>query len=335
MKNEFEERWRQEITERKGQLKTPADLLRRKVSAEDYIDSAIIAGVELTDILAGKVAESQIPNQVIEAFHEQYPQYGNSFVEAVQHFYNEPDRLMGLVSGIKGKLFEIYYVDWLNHGHLPAGYIADLAEHANNPAWDVAIHDAHGQVAELLQAKASEYLGHAYEALAAHPNIDVVIPEDVYEHLSGHESIFEHLVNGHVNLADVNGTMNDAVDAAHNAGVAEHFPIAGPIIVIGVTAWMNFQKYKHNQMPLKEYLQHITERGALSVIASGAGWAVTALAHEPFIGLPVSVGIRLLGGQALHNYHQREKLDCMVAAADESRNALTSGVQKYLPAFTV
>ena len=86
MKNEFEERWRQEITERKGQLKTPADLLRRKVSAEDYIDSAIIAGVELTDILAGKVAESQIPNQVIEAFHEQYPQYGNSFVEAVQHF---------------------------------------------------------------------------------------------------------------------------------------------------------------------------------------------------------------------------------------------------------
>lgn len=68
-----------------------------------------------------------------------------------------------------------------------------------------------------------------------------------------------------------------------------------------------------------------------AVVACGAGWAVTALAHEPFIGLPVSVFVRLLGGQALHNYLRREKLDHMVAVVDESRKALTSSMQNYLP----
>lgn len=330
MNPDFEERWRKEIAKRKGQLKKPIELLRRSVSAEDYIDSAVIAGVELTDIIAGKVAESRIPDQVIEAFHEQYPQYGSSFVEAVQHLYDEPDRLMGLVSGIKGKLFEIDYVDWLNH-HLPAGFTADLAEQANNPAWDITIHDAHGHVAEHLQAKASEYLGKAYEALAAHPNIDVVIPEDVYDQLSGHESIFEHLMNGHVDLADINGTMNDAVGAAHDAGAAEHFPIAGPVIVIGLAAWMNWSKYRTKQMSLREYVQRITERGILSVIASGAGWAVTAISGEPLIAIPTSVAVRLTGGQVLHNYHRREKLDGMVTAINDSQKALKSRAQKYLP----
>ena len=238
---------------------------------------------------------------------------------------------MGLVSGIKGKLFEIDYLDWLNHGHLPAGFSADLAEHANNPGWDVVIHDSHGHIAELLQLKATESLSHVYDALAAHPDIDVVIPEDVYQHLTGHEDLLGHILDGHTSLIDLNSNMGDAVDAAQHAGAAAHFPIYGPILVIGLTVVMNWSKYRNKQMSLKEYLQNICERGALAGIASAAGLAANALAHEPFIGLPVSVAVRLVGGQALHNYHRREKLDQLVVIADESRNALTSGVQKYLP----
>lgn len=72
MKAELERRWAEEIDKRMGQLKTPLDVMRRHVSGEDYIDSAILAGVSISDILAGQVAESHVPPQVIEAFHDQY-----------------------------------------------------------------------------------------------------------------------------------------------------------------------------------------------------------------------------------------------------------------------
>jgi hypothetical protein len=47
-------------------------------------------------------------------------------------------------------------VNWLDHGHLPAGYHAELAQHANNPAWDILIRDPHGHTDNLLQLKATE-----------------------------------------------------------------------------------------------------------------------------------------------------------------------------------
>src|SRR5205807_1092127 len=122
------------------------------------------------DIIAGKIAESQIPPDVIEAFHAQYPQYGSSFVDAVNHLSAHPDQLAGLISGVKGKLFEIDYIEWLNNGHLPTGWTAELAGHANNPAWDVAILDAHGRLDEVLQLKATESLAYVKEAIAAHPD---------------------------------------------------------------------------------------------------------------------------------------------------------------------
>ncbi len=99
-------------------------------------------------------------------------------MDAVKHLAPNPHELAGLISGIKGKLFEIDYIDWLNHGHLPDGWTAELAHSANNPAWDIAIHDGHGHVAELLQVKATESLAYVREAIAAHPEIDVVVPKN-------------------------------------------------------------------------------------------------------------------------------------------------------------
>ena len=47
--------------------------------------------------------------------------------------------LVGFVSGVKGKLFELQYVDYLNDGHLPDGFRAELAGNPTNPGWDIAI----------------------------------------------------------------------------------------------------------------------------------------------------------------------------------------------------
>ena len=290
------------------------------------MDSAVIGGVGVADILAGKVAEWQIPSDVVEAFHEQYPQYGSSFVEAVKHLAPNPDQLAGLISGIKGKLFEIDYVDWLNHGHLPDGWTAELAHTANNPAWDIAIHDSHGHVAEVLQLKATESLAYVKEAIAAHPAIDVVIPHELYERLAGHPELLGHVVDGHQNLTDLTHHVSDAAGHADGVGDHAHFPVIAPILAIGFAASQNWRRYRTGSITLNQMLQNVGERGLLAVIASGSGWAVGAAAHARGVGIPVAMGVRLFGRQLLHNRDRRKLLAVYV----ETITASTRNLEAHL-----
>jgi hypothetical protein len=75
---EHRKRWELEIRRQRCPFKKPADLIRRAAASEDIVDSAVIGGVSVADILAGKIAESQIPSNVISAFQGQFPNYGSS-----------------------------------------------------------------------------------------------------------------------------------------------------------------------------------------------------------------------------------------------------------------
>jgi hypothetical protein len=322
MTPEHRARWELEIRKLMGPLKKPVDLLRRAVSGEDFLDSAVIGGVTVADILAGKVAEWQIPSGVLDAFHAQYPQSGTSFVEAVNHLRGDPDRLMGLVNGVKGKWFELDYVDLLNHGHLPDGFTAELAQHANNPGWDIAIHDAHGHVAELLQMKASDSISYVKEAIAAHPEIPVVVPHELYEKLAGNPDALTHILDGHEALGHLNGHVADAVAHAEAAGAAEHFSLAGPALVVGIAAVSNFQAYRRGRITSTEALRNVGERGALALLAFAAKWATILVAHEPFVGLSSSIVVRLFGGQILHNLHRRELMAEYLESVRDSRRQI-------------
>jgi hypothetical protein len=330
MTPEHRARWDIEIRKHRGVLSKPADLLRRAASSEDFVDSAVVGGVTVADILAGKIAEWQIPPDVIEAFHSQYPQHGTSFVEAVNRLSGDPDKLMGLVSGVKGKLFELDYANWLNHGHLPDGWTAELAHHANNPGWDIVIHDAHGYVDTLLQLKATESLDYVRGAIAAHPDIDVVVPHELYEKLADHHGVLGHILDGHETLGNINGHVAGTVGHAEVAGAANHFPIVGPAIVIGLAVGLNGRAYRQGKVTLEQALRNVGERGILAILASGAGWAMTLLAHEPFIGLPTSVMVRLLGGQYFHNQRRRELLTEFVKTVQDSRGHLELTLQRPL-----
>jgi hypothetical protein len=327
---EYRERWELEIRKQEEPLKKPADLLRRVACSEDFVDSAIIGGVSVAEIVTGKIAEWQIPPSVIDAFHAQFPQYGASFVDAVNKLSSDPDRLMGLVNGVKGKLFELDYADWLNHGHLPNGLTAELAHHATNPGWDVVIHDAHGHVDQLLQLKATDSLNYVHEALAAHPDIDVVVPHELYEKLADNHDALAHILDGHEGLHHINGHVMDAVGHAEAAGAAEHFPVVGPILVVVLAAGLNYRSYRKGKISPEEALRNIGERGILAVLASGAGWAAAVLAHEPLVGLPTSVFVRLFGGQLFHNRHRRELLDGLIGTIEESRSKLAVQIQRPL-----
>lgn len=326
MRPEYRERWEQEINNRKEPLKKPRDLLRRAASSEDFVDAAVIGGVAVADILGGKIAERQIPSDVLDAFHAQYPQYGSSFVEAVHNLSGHRDELAGLISGVKGKLFEIDYVGWLNHGHLPPGWTAELAHAANNPAWDIAIHDGHGHVAEVLQLKATESLAYVREAIAAHPDIDVVVPHELYERLVDHPELFGHVVDGHQALGELTDHVSNAADHADAAEIHFHLPVLAILWVGG----QNWYRYRKGKITLKEALRNFGERGALAWFAEFAGWAVTVLAHEPSVGLPVSITARLFGGQFVHNLRRRELLTVYIQTISSSTRRLEDQLRRPL-----
>jgi hypothetical protein len=328
MRQEYRLRWQREIERRAEPLKTPRDLLRRALSSEDFVDAAVIGGVGIADILTGKVAEWQIPSDVIEAFHAQYPQHGATFVEAVNDLSSKPDELAGLISGIKGKLFEIDYVDWLNDGHLPSGWTAELAQTANNPGWDIAIHDRLGHVAELLQLKATESVAYVKEAIAAHPDIDVVVPHDIYERLSDHPELFGHIVDGHQSATDLTGQVSSAAEHADGVGDQIHFPVVAPILAVGFATHQNWKRYRAGRITLNQMLQNVGERSLLAVIATGTGWAVGALCDATGVGIPVSMSVRLFGRQLLHNRDRRKLLTTYIEAITASTSNLQGQISR-------
>lgn len=330
MRPEYRERWESEIQRHNGSLRKPHDLLRRALSSEDFVDSAVIGGVALADILTGKIAEWQIQSDVLKAFHEQYPQYGATFVEAVNRLSGHPDQLAGLIAGIKGKLFEIDYADYLNHGHLLAGWTAELAHQANNPAWDIAIRDADGHIDEVLQLKATKSIGYVKEAIAAHPNIDVVVPHELYDRLASHPELLGHVMDGHQTLGHLTDHVTNASGQAEVAGHHLHFPVIGPIIAIGFAAGENWKRYRKRQITIEEASRNLGERGALAVVASGAGWAVNALAHGTLIGIPVSIAVRLAGGQLLHNRQLRKVLGTYIETITSSTVVLEGQLSRPL-----
>jgi hypothetical protein len=248
----------------------------------------------------------------------------------VNHLAGDPDRLKGLVNGVKGKLFELDYAEWLNHGHLPDGLSAELAHHANNPGWDIAIHDAHGHIDSLLQLKATESLGYVREALATHANIDVVVPHELYEKLIDHPDMVHHVLDGHESIGHINGHVADAVGHAEVAGATAHFPFLGPVFVIAIAAFLNYKRYRQGQMTPAEALRNIGERGGLATLASAATWLTFLATHEPIIGLPTSLAVRLVGGQVLHNWRRRKLLDGLIIRIAESRGELEIQVRRPL-----
>lgn len=314
MRAELEERLKAELAVIGQKLKSPVDLMRRAVTPDDFADSAVIGGISVGDILQGKVAEWQIPSDVKEAFHAQYPQHDLPFVQAVNRLSRHPEALQGLINGVKGKLFEIDYVDWLNHGHLPEGFSAALAENATNPAWDVMIRDSHGNIEEVLQLKATASLSYVQETLAAHPDIDVVIPHELYDQLAGHPAL-GHLVDSHHSLHDLSQTVSEAANHAEAAAV--HFHV--PYIAIGYIAWQNCKRYRNGQVSLADACNNLLERSILSVIASGVGYAASAVAHKTIVGIPFAMGARLLGGQALHNREKRKVIDMHITIIQTSQ----------------
>lgn len=277
-------------------LRSPKELFNRDLTADECLDAAVIGGYGVRDILAGKVHESQISPLVIKAFHSQYPHTGE-FVEFVRNHSGDAS-LLGIVNGIKGKAFELEYLNYLNHGHLPAGAVAELAHSPTQEGWDIAIRDAHGHIIEHLQLKATESMSYIADAITHHPEIDVVVTHEVFERISDPE-VLSHLIDSGISDGHLE---NVATTAVHD--VAPDFALI-PWLAFGAIALQSWRSYKKGA-PVGGVIRWATRRASYSTASRGTAFFMTLLSSEPFVGAVSSVLVRL----GLGRYDaQRQVLD--------------------------
>ena len=303
----------------RGHVNKPSDLMDRVLSNEDFSDAAIVGGIAINDVISGAVHQWQIPIDVQQAFHLQYPNLTEDFAGAVHRLSDDPASLRGLVNGVRGKLFEVEYVKWLNDGHLPHGMTAHLAESANNAAWDVSVTDAHGHVDTLLQLKASEGIAAAHHALALHPDIDVVIPHDVFLHIGNHLDDYGHLIDGHERLSDLDTVMGQGVHHAELAtSGAFHVPYISFVWVAMSTTW----QYRTGRLTPEQALTKVAQGVATSTVAAAAAWGATLLLHKTIVGIPVAWWV---GRKMRHWFNTKDQikvLDQRISIISVSRESL-------------
>lgn len=281
--NEVLERFVSETqTEFGGRLKTPRDLIQRKITQDELLDTAVLAGYSVADILHGRVAETDIDPEVIRAFHLQYPHAGG-FVEFIRDHSGDDAALAGIVSGVKGKLFELEYVDWLNEGHLPSGAMAELATSPTQEGWDVVIKDSRGQIINHLQLKATESMAYIKEAFAVHPEIDIVSTHEIFDHLDGSG------LGDHVTVSDFSdGQLTEHVhDQIQAADMTPEFDL--PLLAFGIIAVQSYMGYRKGRLTAVDAVRGGVKRGWRSLLCRGAAYVSILISNEPLVGLPVSV----------------------------------------------
>lgn len=307
-------------TDFKGRLKAPHDLIRRRTTHDEFVDVAVLGGYSLADILHGRVAESDIDPEVIRAFRLQYPNAGE-FVDFVRSHSGDQAALTGIVNGIKGKLFETEYVDWLNEGHLPSGAVAELATSPTQEGWDVVIKDSHGHVLEHLQLKATESVAYIKEALASHPEIDIVSTHEVFQHLEA-SGIEDNVIVSEFSDCQLTEHVHDQIQFE----MTPEFEV--PLIAFGIIALQSYWRYRKGHFTAVEAVRGGLKRGWMSVVCQGAAYVATLVSSEPVVGLPVSILTR-----TTFSRFDVQKHFCMLL--DEYRWGLKERIRQLLPATSV
>lgn len=277
---------------------------RRK---KELIDHLVIGGVTLGVILNDP---AQTPEMVEEAFRHAYPDLAvnESFADAVDRLSSS--ELIGLVSGVKGKLFELEFVDYLNAGNLPDGHWASIAESATQSGWDLKITDAQGEVASFLQAKATDSVGYVQEALSRYPDIDVTTTSEVYAQLLA-LGMAENVIDSGIAVAALESAVSDAAVSADSVfSASDLVPSTLGLAIIALTVYMD------KSLSLKQKGAAMGERSAKVGVASGAGAAVMVVTQLWVLALVAGVGTSVL---ATKGGRKRERLQILEDALDELR----------------
>lgn len=241
-----------------------------------------------------------IPEEVEKAYVAAYPI--KSQTESLRDIIEDADaeELTGLISGIKGKLFEMRYVDFLNGGHLPDGYEAVLAESVVNPGWDIAIVDADGFAVDELQMKATDSVDYVKAALEKYPDIEIVTTEEVYNSLVMRE-FADNVVNSGISNEELTSVVTEALDS-DSVEMDWGLPVI-PMLLIG------YSVYKKDNLSAFQKGSEFGDRYIQSYISYIAGGAAAVVTNTWWIGLIASIGTKVFCKYGRLNFSKAKSLD--------------------------
>lgn len=288
-----------------------AQARRRK---DELLDLLVVGGITLAQALRDPAS---VPPNVEKAFDLAYPGLTptESFSDAVNRMSS--DELVGLVSGVKGKLFELQLVDHLNSGTLPDGFHAAIAESATQPGWDIQITDDHGNVSELLQAKATESAQYVKEALDRYPDIDVTTTTEVHGQLVA-MGLAQDVHNSGISEA----VLQAKVDAATHAGSAfdpsDLVPSSIGLAVIALSVFMT------KGATSREKGAAFGTRSAKAGASSAAGKVAMVVTQTWWLGLIAGVGSSWLASRGHGKRERYEVLNTALGVMKERQLVLAN-----------
>ena len=295
---------------------------RRRQEREVLELAAIAADVGIDDLTTLGLEPDENP-----FLREAFEKYTNRGVEALAG--SSEDYLNSIVSGVKGKYFEILVRNRLEEGGSVGGIVlsegerAFLAESPTQPGWDLQIVDLSGEKVDVLQTKATASMSYVKEHLERYPDIKVVVPEELAQFASDTPGV---LSTEGISVKEVTGATESQVqewgesglvDAIHHG--AEYAIDAVPVVSIGVTMIVEGQRVLTGRSTVNEALKRGGRRVGEASVWTAAGAALT----HAGVGEPVSaaamVGARMYAGR-VRKY--RSLADTLDGSTEELRRLI-------------
>ena len=292
----FEKRL-EKLKEQSAEYREICSRLCDKLSQKDMLLDSL--GISVS-VIHGYYHIDYIPEEVEEAYKAAYPI--KSQTDNLRDIIEDADdtELAGLISGIKGKLFEMRYVDFLNDGHLPDGYEAVLAESATNPGWDIAILDNNGITVNELQMKATDSVDYIKTALERYPDIDIVTTEEVYNSVVMHE-FADQVINSGISNEELTSVVTETLES-DSVDMDWGLPVI-PMLLIG------YSVYKKEGLSSFEKGTEFGDRYIQSYISYIAGGAVAVISNTWWLGLIASMGTKVFSKYGRVKFNKAKSLD--------------------------
>jgi hypothetical protein len=241
---------------------------------ESILDAAAIAIAFDYVFASDRVDLSQITPDMARAWELAYPHVP---IESLAG--RSTEELAGIISGWKGKLFEVEVERRLNAGewvgdlHLEHDQVAVLADSPIQPGWDMQILSPDGDVVDSIQLKAAESVSYIHEALARYPDTPVFATHEVAARMVSDGVIDSGVLNEHL----TDGVSAHISDATSDT-MADSLMVALPISIIAATEAIKVMAGKKS---VDEAFTSGGDRLVKGAIASGVAVAVS------FVGTPI------------------------------------------------
>ena len=271
-----------------------AEKLRIRGEKEVLEIAALAADIGLDDLVNLGLEPDANP-QLVEAL--------NTYPPIKEDLLATGELSQGQINNIKGKYFEALVRDRLNDGEalgelqLEPGHTAKLATSASQKGWDLEIVDENGEIAELLQLKATESMSYVKGALENHPDFRIVVPGEMDS--ASHEIIGTDISHADLKAEAAADNVLEQVEE-QTEGVLENLADLStefavdvvPIGTLGILVTIGGYRFLTGQATLREATSGAAKSLRRATIWSsiGSGLAATGLGMG---AAPVTAGLRV------------------------------------------